>query len=105
MLYNVVLVSAVRHESARSTHMFSPPQTSLPPPAPSHASRLPQGTGLSSSHWLSILRMVMDVSVLLSQFVPPSPSPAVSTVLYVCACSVVSYSLRIGPQFCSPPSH
>ena len=105
MLYNVVLVSAVWRESARSTHMSSPPQTSLPPPAPSHASRLSQGIGLSSFHWLSILRMVMDVSVLLSQFVPPSPSPAVSTVLYVCACSLVSDSLRIGLHFCSPPSH
>ena len=65
---------------------------SPPPSTPSHTSRLSQSTGLSSlcytanSHWLSILHMVTHVSVLLSQFVPPSASPAVSEVCSLCLC-------------------
>ena len=66
LLYNVVLVSAIhQHESAIGIHMSSPSWTSLPPPTPSHPSRLSQSTGLSSlshtanSHWQSILHMVM----------------------------------------------
>ena len=45
--------------------MFFPSWTSLPPPTPSHPSRLLQSPGLLSlsheanSHWLSILHMVM----------------------------------------------
>ena len=38
----------------------------------------------ANSHLLSILPMVMYVSMLLSQFVPPSPSPTVSTSLSLC---------------------
>ena len=66
MLYNIVLVSAVHHhEAARGIHMFPSSWTSLPPPIPSHPSRLSHSTSLSSlshtanSHWLSILYMVV----------------------------------------------
>ena len=44
--------------------------------------------GLSSlhhtahSHWLSILYMVICVSMLFSLFIPPSPSPTVSSSLF-----------------------
>ena len=53
-------------------------------PSPFYPSRMSQSTSWSSpyyttaSHWLSSLHMVMYVSRLLSQFFPPSPSPAVS---------------------------
>ena len=49
----------------RYTYMSPLSWTSLPPPTPSHPSRLSQSTGLSSLHhtansyWLSVLRMVM----------------------------------------------
>ena len=52
----------------------------LPPPSPSHPSRLLLSPGLCSlshtacSHWLSILHMVMYVSMFLSPYLPPSPS-------------------------------
>ena len=88
MLYSIVLVSAIdQHESA--IDMPPPSWTSLSPSTPSHPSRLSHSTGLSSrphtvnSHWLSILHMVIYivyVSRLLSQFVPPSSCPTVSTV-------------------------
>ena len=61
--------------------MFPPPWTSLPPPTPSHPSRLSQSTGLSSlihtanSHWLSIFTYGSAYfSTLFSPFVPTSPS-------------------------------
>ena len=60
-----------------------PPIAHLIPP-----SRLSQSTGLSAwchtvnSHWLSILCRVM--CMLLSPFIPPSPSPTVhKSILYV----------------------
>ena len=44
-----MLVSAAsQHESAIGTHMSPPSQTSLPPPTPSHPSRLSQSTPLNS---------------------------------------------------------
>ena len=91
LLYNIVLVSAThQHESATGIRTSPPSWTSLPPPTPSQPSRLLQSHGLSSlshtanSHWLCILHMVMYVSVVLSQFVPPSPSPTVTTSLFLC---------------------
>ena len=63
-------------------------------PSPFYPSRMSQSTSWSSpyyttaSHWLSSLHMVMYVSRLLSQFFPPSPSPAVSaSLLSVCVSS------------------
>ena len=41
MFYNIVLVSAIdQHESAIGVHMAPPSWNSLPPPTPSHISRL-----------------------------------------------------------------
>ena len=71
-----MLLSAIcQHESATGTHT-SPP------------SGLSQSTGLSSlrhtafAHWLTILHTMTQVSVLLSQFIPPSPSPSVFTSVF-----------------------
>ena len=83
-----MLASAIHHESASGIHVFSPSWILLPPPTPSSPSRLSQSTALSSlchtanSDLLSILHMEMYVSVLFFQFVPPSPSPTVSTHLF-----------------------
>ena len=81
LLYNIVLVHAIhQHESAIGIPMSPPFWTSLPLPTASQPSRLSQSPGLSSlshpanSHWLSILDRVACVSMLLSPFVPPSPS-------------------------------
>ena len=58
------------------------------PPTPHHPSRSSQRARLDSlsyiatSHQLSILCMIMYVSMLLFQFIPPFPSPALSTVLF-----------------------
>ena len=60
----------------------------LPSPTPSYLSRLSQSTGLSSlchianSHLLLILHMIIYVSMLFSQFIPPSLSPTVSISLF-----------------------
>ena len=59
-----------QHESAIGLTMPPPTWTSLPPPSPSHPSRLLRSPGLSSLshitnfHWLSILYMVMYISML-----------------------------------------
>ena len=65
-LYRIVLVSAKhQHKSAIGIHLSPPSWISLPPPSPSHPTRLLQIPGLSSlshtanSHWLSILHMVI----------------------------------------------
>ena len=59
----------------------------LPPPTTTHPFRLSQSTDLSSlhytanSHWLFTLHGNAYVSILLFQFVPPSPLPTMSTSL------------------------
>ena len=46
LLYNIVLVTAIRqHESAIGIHMFPPSWISCPPPIPPHISRWSQSTG------------------------------------------------------------
>ena len=68
-------------------YTYVPSLKSLPPT--SHPSRLLQSPGLSSlSHaakscWLSISHMVMWVSLLLSPYIPPSPSSALPPTLHV----------------------
>ena len=66
LLYNIVLASGIyQHESDTGIHMSPSSWTSLPPPTPSHTSRLSKSTELSSpchsanSHLLSALHMVM----------------------------------------------
>ena len=84
-----MLVSAIHHhDSATGIYMSPPSWTSLPPPCPSHPSRLSQSTRWSSlchtanPHSLSILHMIIYVFPCSCQFVPPSSSPAVSTSLF-----------------------
>ena len=70
--------------SALSTHISPPPWASLP----SYPSRLSRSTRLNSLsykttfHQSSILHMAMHVSMLLSQFLPPSPSLTVFSSLF-----------------------
>ena len=62
---------AFSDESAIGIHISSPFSNSLPSPSPSHLSKLIQSPCLSflshtaNSHWLFILHMVMEVSMLL----------------------------------------
>ena len=90
MLYNIALVSAIQqHESATSVHMFPPYWTSLSPPTLSHPSRLSQSNRFELPE--SYSKFPLDVyftngnvyvSRVLSQFIPPSPSPPGSTSLF-----------------------
>ena len=79
------------HQSAPGIHMSPPSLTSLPPPTPSHLSRLSQSTRLRSlchtanSHFLSILGMEMYVSMFLSLFIPSSPFPTVTNLFSMSA--------------------
>ena len=97
LLYNIVSVSAIHQQkSAIDIHMSLLSWSSLPPPTPSHPSRLSQSTSLSSlshtanSHWRSILHMLIYVSVLLSPFVPPFPPllscPPCPQICSLCLC-------------------
>ena len=72
MLCKNVLVSAIhQHKSALGLHMSPPSGTSLPPPTPSHPSRLSQSSGFgfpepySKFLLVSILHMVMCISTFL----------------------------------------
>ena len=78
MLYNVVLVGAVkRNESAVCIHMFPPSWTSLP--TPSHPSRSSQSTELG------LLVYQAPISSSFSSLIhplPPSPSPFSSSFFF-----------------------
>ena len=87
MLYNVALVSAIyQHESDIGIHMSLPSGTSLS----SHLTPLgSQSTTLCFLHYYNNFPLPIYfthsnvyVSMLLSQFVSPSPSPAVSINLF-----------------------
>ena len=90
MLYNIVLVSAThQHKSAIGMHMLPPSRTFLPPPTPSLAFRLSQspGFGLPALHSKFALALCfaygnLHVSMLLSQFIPLSPSPTAPTSVF-----------------------
>ena len=91
MLYNIVLVSAIHHhESVIGIHMSPPFGTSLPPSIPSHPSRLSPHTRFEFPASYSKLPLAVCftygdvyVSVLLPHFISPSPSPTVSTSLFI----------------------
>ena len=82
-------------DSAIGIPMSPPSQTSLPPPSPSHLSRLSQSPSLSSlshranSHWLSVSHVVVCMppcsSVHSSHPLGPPPSPG-PQVCSVCLC-------------------
>ena len=78
-----------KHDSAIDTHMSSSSCTPLPPPSPSHSSRLSQSTGFGfpvsyGKHPLAIYFTSGDVcvSMLFSQIIPLSPAPIVSKSLF-----------------------
>ena len=98
LLYNVVSASDVhQHESATGTCVFSPSWTSLPAPTPPHPSSLSQSAKLSSwchtatsqelfhmwwcMYFTYMYICVLHMGVLLSQFIPAFPAPAVSISL------------------------
>ena len=79
-----------------------------PPPSPSHRSRLLQSPSLSSlSHtenslWLFVLHMVMYGSMLLSPYIPPSPSsPRLMCInlFPVCVCIAALPLISSVPSF------
>ena len=85
MLYNVVLVSS----SSVCIHVSSPSGASLPP------LEISQSTGLGSLCYISSFPLTICftrgnvyVSMLLPQFVPSAPSPAVSTNLFSMSASL-----------------
>ena len=86
LLYNSALASAIhQHESAISIHMSPPSWTSLLPPTPSHPSRLSQSTRCELPVSYNKFPLAISftygniyVSMLLSQFILPFPSPTVS---------------------------
>ena len=86
-------VGFCQHESAIGiVRMLPPSWTSLPPPSPSHPSRLSRSTGLNSLchranlHWLSNVTCGnVYVSVLLTALIPPSPPcPVPTSLVSVC---------------------
>ena len=91
MLYNIVFVSAMHWpESTIGIHIYSPSWTSLPPPTPCHPSRLSQSmpfelpVSSANPHWpCNFTYDNVYVSLLLSQFGPPSHSPSVITTTVI----------------------
>ena len=89
--HNIVLASAIyQQELVMSIHMSSPSWTCLPPPTPSHPSRLSQSTGFelpvwhSKFHWLSDFTYEnVYISMLLPQFIPCFQPPLLLCVSFL----------------------
>ena len=84
------------HELATGIHMSPPSQTPLPPPTPSHPSGLSQCTSFECPISCIELGLVIyftsdniRVSVLFSQIIPPSSSPAESKSLFFTSVSLL----------------
>ena len=94
MLYGIALVSTKHQpESAISLPMSPPTGTSLPPPTLLGCYKVP-----ANSHWLSILHMVVDVSMLFFLYLPPSassPPSAVSISLFLMSVSPLLFCKRV----------
>ena len=111
-----MLVFAIhQHESVIGIHMAPPSWNPLPPPTPSQHSKLSPSTRFE--HLASYSKFPLAVyftygntyvSRLLSQFIPLSPSPAVSSSLFsmsappLCVCAK---SLQSCPTLCDPVDH
>ena len=102
LFYDVMLVFAIQQcESAISIRLFPSSWASVPCPTPPHCSRSSQNTGFDSLYLYSKFPLAIcfihgnvSVSVLLSQFVPPSPFPAVFTsflYLRLCSCPAIKF--------------
>ena len=99
---HIVLVSAIyQHKSAKSIYMPLPPEP--PSHLPTHATPLccHRASDLSSLHHIAHIHWLSNftcsngyVSMLLSQFIPPCPSPSVSTSLFSVCISISA--LQIG---------
>ena len=88
---------------AIDTHMFPLSWTPLPPPIPSHPSKLSQSTGFELTVPCSKFPLAIYftygnvyVSILLSQFIPPSPAPSVSTSLFSISASPEKGDFKLG---------
>ena len=90
LLYDIVVVFATHsHESAMGVHVFpilTLPPSHLPPhPIPLGSLSAPALSALFHAlnlGWRSVSHVVIHVSVLFSQIIPPSPSPTESSVHY-----------------------
>ena len=63
------------------SHTYAPSLWNLPPTSPGcqRALGLNSPRHTANPHWLTVHTRLRHVSLLLSQFVPPSPSPTAST--------------------------
>ena len=88
-----MFISAIRHESATAGHMSPSSWNSLPPPTPSHPSRLSQSIRFElpephSKFSLAVyfiysnvyVSMLLSVCPTLSSPIPPSPGPQVCSL-------------------------
>ena len=79
LFYNIVLVSAIQQQdSAVGRHMSPPAWTCLPPPTPSHPSRLSQSPSLRSLNRLPWLSVLHAVACMFSPYSLRSSHPALS---------------------------
>ena len=89
LFFNIVVPFAIHwHESATGVHVF-PILNPLPCPYPFHPSGLSQSTGFECLvTWIELGLVIyftygnVHVSMLFSQIIPPSPSPAYSESLF-----------------------
>ena len=92
LAYDIVMVSAIhQHEMAIVIHMSPPSWISLLSLSPSYPSRLSQSTGFGFAVSYSKFPLAIYftyghvyVSTLLSQIIPPSPSPLCPKVCSSC---------------------
>ena len=103
----VVVVVVVVDVNQPQVYMCPPSLTLLPPPYPSHSSGLSQCTGSECPVSCIELGLVIyftygniHVSVLVSQIIPPSPSPTESKSLFFMSVSLaVSHIGSLLPSF------
>ena len=107
LLYNNVLLLPYINMNPPWVYMSSPSWTPLPPPSPSHSSGSSQCTGpehrvlcIKSGLVIYFIFGNINVSMLFSQIITPSPSPRVQkSILYVCVSFAVSHVVSSLPSF------